>query len=71
VGGNTQEAGTRFYVREEFANEGKQHRFLILTGTNVESVMAISRQPCLIGCTIHSYGNDSSSGCPSGWERHV
>jgi hypothetical protein len=25
VGGNTRKAGKRFHVREEFANEGKQH----------------------------------------------
>jgi hypothetical protein len=25
VGGNTREGGKRFYVREEFADEGKQH----------------------------------------------
>ena len=27
VGGNTREGGKHFYVREEFANEGKQHAF--------------------------------------------
>ncbi len=32
MGGYTQEAGKNFYVREEFANEGKKHRSLILAG---------------------------------------
>ena len=32
VGGNTRESGKHFYVREEFADEGKQHENLILTG---------------------------------------
>src|SRR5438477_13194726 len=35
VGGYTREGGKHFYVREEFANEGKQHANLILTGTRV------------------------------------
>ena len=30
VGGNTREGGKRFYVREEFADEGKQHADSIL-----------------------------------------
>ena len=32
VGGDTREAGKLFHVREEFANEGKKHRNLILAG---------------------------------------
>jgi hypothetical protein len=32
VGGNTREGGKNFYVREEFADEGKQHANSILTG---------------------------------------
>jgi len=35
VGGYTLEAGKQFNVREEFADEGKQHRSLILTGRGV------------------------------------
>ncbi len=27
VGGNTREGGKHFYIREEFADEGKQHAF--------------------------------------------
>jgi hypothetical protein len=36
VGGNTREGGKRFYVREEFADEGKQHADSILAGTGME-----------------------------------
>ncbi len=32
MGGYTQEAGKRFYVREEFADEGKKHALSILSG---------------------------------------
>jgi hypothetical protein len=32
VGGYTREGGKHFYVREEFADEGKKHAGLILAG---------------------------------------
>ena len=35
MGGNTREGGKLFYVREEFADEGKKHANSILTGTSV------------------------------------
>ena len=43
VGGNTREGGKRFYVREEFADEGKQHADLILAGT--EARVSGGREP--------------------------
>jgi hypothetical protein len=33
VGGNTRKGGQLFYVREEIADEGKNHRDLILAGS--------------------------------------
>jgi hypothetical protein len=36
VGGYTREGGKHFYVREEFADEGKQHASLILAGVGAQ-----------------------------------
>ena len=36
VGGNTREGGKHFYVREEFADEGKKHAISILAGTGAD-----------------------------------
>jgi hypothetical protein len=41
VRGYTQEAGEQFNVREEFADEGKQHRIVILTGFDVLPASAL------------------------------